>query len=87
MDDGGTIGMNSGVSVFNGKPFVQLYWGAQAGQLTPEEAEQHGLAVIATAMAARIDAAVFAELTESVGLDKQAAAGFIRALRKRTGRE
>lgn len=83
MDDGGSIDMHSGVSLFTGKPFVTLRWGKSSGQLTPQEAEQHGLAVIATAMAARIDAAVFAELTETLGVDKQTAGRFIAGLRTR----
>ena len=80
------IAINSGVSLFDGSPFVVLRWGIQSGQLDPLEAEQHGLAVIAAAIASRIDAAVMAELTESIGLDKETAARFLVALRKRTGR-
>ncbi len=84
--ENGRIEMESGVSVFDGSPFVHLHWGKESGQLDPLEAEQHGLAIICTAMAARIDSAVFAELTEGIGLSKEIAAGFLSALRKRTGR-
>jgi len=86
--DNDMITMESGVSAFNGKGFVVLRWGKEKGQLTPEEAEQHGLAVIQTAMAARHDAAVFAEMTDSTALDipKDTAARFIGSLRKRMGR-
>ncbi len=82
------INMESGVSAFTGKGFVTLRWGKESGQLTPEEAEQHGLAIIATAMAARHDAAVFSELTDKANLNlpKDVAARFIGSLRKRMGR-
>ena len=80
------IDIESGVSLFDGSPFVVLRWGKESGQLDPLEAEQHGLAVIGAAIASRIDAAVMAELTETIGLDKETAARFLVALRKRTGR-
>lgn len=83
---GGRIDVESGVSLFDGSPFVTLRWGRESGQLSALEAEQHGLAVIGAAVASRIDAAVLAELTEGLGLGKQVAAQFIVALRKRTGR-
>ena len=77
------IFVESGVSIFDGSPFVTLRWGSQSGQLTPLEAEQHGLGVIGAAIAARIDSAVVAELTEQVGVSQEVAAAFLLGLRRR----
>jgi len=74
---------HSGVSAFTGEPFVMVQWGHQTGQLTPAEAEAHAIAVIQAAQAARHDAAIMAELMSNGGFGREAAAGFIGALRKR----
>jgi hypothetical protein len=82
------ISMESGVSARTGEPFVLIRWGSERGQLTPAEAEAHGLAILSTAMAARLDAAIVAEMTDPAGLgvSRRTAAGFVYSLRKRTGR-
>lgn len=74
---------HSGVSAFDGSPFVMVQWGKQTGQLTPDEADAHAVAVIQAAQAARHDAAIMAELQESVGLDRNTAGHFLLALRER----
>jgi hypothetical protein len=83
--EGGTIRVTSGVSAFTGQGFVDLRWGAQAGQLSPEEARQHALAVLGAAEAAELDALVYAELTSAVGVNDGAAAAFLLRLRERRG--
>jgi len=47
-----------------GKPSVQLRWGDMGGQLTPEEARNHALAVLECAEAAIHDAAMVRWLVE-----------------------
>jgi len=54
------ISVSSGVSARNGGGFVTIRWGDMGGQLSPEEARQHALAVIEAADAAEHDAAVVA---------------------------
>lgn len=83
MAESPEIQFSSGVSVFDGSPFVLVQWGQQAGQLTPDEAEAHAVKVIACATAARYDAAVMAELTGECDFPREAAAAFIVALRGR----
>ncbi len=61
------IEMESGVSLFTGKPFCAVRWGEMSGQLTPEEMRQHGLACIATAEAAERDAAFVSFFEERKG--------------------
>jgi hypothetical protein len=79
-----TIRFESGVSVFDGTPFVVLRWGQETGQLTPAEAREHALAVLEAAAAAEHDALVFAELRDGrAGLSMEAAATFLVALRRR----
>lgn len=79
----GSLKFVSGVSVFDGSPFVLITWGTMEGQLNAAEAIAHGVEVIKAAQASVYDAAIYAELTETIGLDKEAAAGFIAALRQR----
>lgn len=73
----------SGVSAFTGEPFVQLRWGIQMAQFTPEEARQYALNVLAVAEASESDAAVVKMLTDDIGLPEQAALQFLVALRDR----
>lgn len=81
-----SLDFSSGVSVFDGSPFVLVTWGNQEGQLTPDEADAHAVKVIQVAQAARHDAAIYAELRESLGVDEKSAAGFVAALRDRLER-
>lgn len=83
---GGKIEVVSGVSVWDVKPFIEVRWGGEKGQLDPPEAEQLGMQLIEAAQAARIDAATFAELTGETGLTKEIAATFLVHIRRRTGR-
>lgn len=80
------IEFHSGVSAFDGTPFVMVQWGKQTGQLTPDEADAHAVAVIQAAQAARHDAAIMQELQESIGVDFQTAGRFLLALRERLGK-
>lgn len=73
----------SGVSAFDGTPFVMVQWARETGQLTPDEADQHAVAVIQAAQAARHDAAIVAELQESLNLPREVAVAFLHRIRER----
>lgn len=82
------IDLTSGVSAFTGEPYVHvaaIVDGEVAGfgQLSPAEMRAHGLAALEAAEAAESDALVFAELTETAGLEAPSAAAFLVALRAR----
>jgi hypothetical protein len=82
------IEVESGVSVSTGEAFCTVRAKAEAGtvlvgQLPPEEVRQMALNFLAGAEAAEMDAMVMAELTDTVGLDKESAARFVAALRSR----
>lgn len=81
---GGIILIESGVSAFTGKGFCTISVdGKPIGQLDPEQVREMALHWLAAADAAESDAAVMAEMIETVGLDTESAARFIYALRKR----
>ena len=79
----GMIEALSGVSAFTGEGFVTLRWGAESGQLTPDEARQHALHILSCAEAAENDALTQAVLRETFGLHEQAAAQFLVEIRTR----
>jgi len=80
------IEVGSGVSLFTGKPFCTVRWGAETGQLTPEEMRQHGLACIATAEAAERDAALMGFLVAG-GMSRQEAVNVLIGVRMHRGEE
>lgn len=78
-----SIHVESGVSAFTGEPFLTVRTeGARMGQMSPAEIRTMALHWLEAAEAAESDAAVFAEL-RGVGMDVNACAGFIQALRAR----
>lgn len=54
--DNSGIDIVSGVSLFTGEPYVQMKWGEQDGQLTPDECRAHAAGLIEAAEAAEFDA-------------------------------
>ena len=86
MQSGDTLWMESGVNPA-GKPFVHIRWNEQAGQLSPEEARQHGLRMLECAEAAESDSAVIGFLTASDGLalPVEKAAPFLGIMREYRG--
>lgn len=76
------IRIESGVSAERRDGFVVLRWGSESGQLTPEEARQHALAILGAADAAEHDAAAFNYALAAEGWDLRKAAAFIAALRE-----
>lgn len=76
------IHVESGVSLFDGKPFVVLRWGKESGQLSPEEARTHAMWILACANAAESDAVVVAMLRES-GLEEEMIGMFLTDMRIR----
>lgn len=79
---GGELHHESGVSAFDGSPYVLLTWGHEAGQLEVDEAVRLGADIIRCAQAARQDAAIVAEL-KAGGVDQANIAQFISQLRDR----
>lgn len=75
------IHTESGVSAFTGKPFVVVRWGKERGQLTPAEARELGLSILAAAEAAESDVAVHRVLLTELGVSAQTAAGVIALMR------
>ena len=67
MKSGDTLWMESGVNT-EGKPFVHIRWNEQAGQLSPDEARQHGLRMLECAEASESDSAVIRFLIADEGL-------------------
>lgn len=82
-DEQQSIEVQSGVSVFTHEPYVQLRWGAESGQLTPAEAREHALGVLRAADAAEFDATVWAEMTETIGLEPESVVRFLAGIRER----
>jgi hypothetical protein len=85
-----TLWHQSGVNA-KGEPFVQLIQGtAVIGQMTPEQARDHGRAMIEAAEAAEQDAFIYDWVINKVGLGPTQAAGLIDDFRKyrleRTGK-
>ena len=67
--DASDIEITSGVSNQSGGGFVHLSWGDRSGQLTPAEAREHGLSVIAAADAAEHDSIVVAVMRRVITND------------------
>jgi hypothetical protein len=78
--DGGVLESVSGVSLFTGEPFVTLRWGQNSGQLTPAEARELAMSILAAAEAAESDAAVV-KVLRTCGCADEAIAPFLRDLR------
>jgi hypothetical protein len=60
---GDDLEMESGVNP-DLKPFITVRWGDQGGQLSPDEAREHGLRMLEVAEAAEADAALLRGLAE-----------------------
>lgn len=78
----------SGISLYTGKGYcliaAELTDGTRiTGQLDPDDVRELAHGWLAAAEAAESDAAVYAELIETIGLDTNMAGGFIYALRER----
>jgi hypothetical protein len=80
------IHLESGVSAFNGKPFLRVSWGKEVGQVSPQEARTMASDWFDAAAAAEHDALLMAELQETVGLDFQTAGQVLLSLRARRER-
>lgn len=82
--DPSSMEMHSGVSFFDGHPFVSFRWGAEDGQLSPAEVRAHAMALLEAAEAAEGDALVF-RVFQRTGMEVSAAVamvGFMREERK-----
>lgn len=63
-----TIWIDSVVSARDYRPFVQLKWGVEGCQMTPDEARAHAYAILNAANAAETDAMMVGFLRDKVGL-------------------
>jgi len=77
MASSDSIGINSVVSNRDYRPFVQLSWGSEGCQMTPDEARAHAYAILDAANAAETDAIMVAFLREKVGLKEGVDIGVI----------
>lgn len=73
--------MEGGINV-SGEAFCILRWGGEAGQLTPEETRQAGLALIATAENAERDASLFRWMDKDLGWGLNEIGGFLAQMRE-----
>lgn len=67
--DNTVINISSVVSSVDYRPFVQLRWGKEGCQMTPDEARQHAYSILAVANAAETDSIMANFLLEKVGLE------------------
>ena len=63
-----TIDISSVISSRDFRPFVQLKWGKEGCQMTPDEARAHAYSILDAANAAETDAILVGFLREKVGL-------------------
>lgn len=84
MPDANRIAVQSVVSAATGRPLVQIKWGDQVGQITPDEARQHALILLDAANAAETDAALL-RFTRLMGGNDQDAARLLAHFRASRG--
>lgn len=69
------------VSASTGEPFVTLRWYDHSGNLTPQEAREHALSILAAADACESDAFLVAFMKEH-GMETQGVGVMLQAFRK-----
>lgn len=79
---GGTLEVVGGVSVLNGRPYVELTWGDNTGQIDVEACRSHALLMLEAAQNAIADAALLEWAREELELDLERAATMIDRLRQ-----
>jgi hypothetical protein len=79
------VHIESGVSLFDGKPFVSFRWGDRlqhSGQFTPEAARRFGLDFIEAAEAALHDSALIKFLQAEMDIPFEGAGTMLMGVRK-----
>lgn len=76
-----TIEVKSKIASRTLEPFVELHWGEMGGELTPTEARQHALLILAAADAAESDSFVAQYFGTMPGATMQDIAEVIRDFR------
>ncbi len=66
-----TINISSIVSAKTQLPYVQLKWGKEGCQMSPEEARAHAYAILDAANAAETDAIMVRFMSDRVGLEAE----------------
>ena len=84
-----TINVTSVIAASDHRPFVQMMWGNEKAQFTPEEARLHAYGILEAADAAESDAIMVGFLEDKLGknLDNQSLSVLLndfRELRQRT---
>lgn len=74
------IDSTSGVSLFDGSPFVVIRWAQEAGQLTPERARELALSILEAADAAEFDAGLIRVL-RAAGIGDEYAVRLLNEIR------
>lgn len=80
VDEASEMSLTSGVSLFDGAPFVVLEWGGRRAQLTPHEARGLGIDAFRAAEAADFDAGLVA-VVRRAGMPDEVAAALLSELR------
>ena len=78
----GDLSVRGAVSVTTGRPYVELAWGENVGQLSVEEARAHALLQLEAAQNAVSDAALFAFARDGLGLGLDEAATAVDVMRR-----
>lgn len=65
--DGGVIWVESILSHRDGQPKINLRWGNQMAQMTPDEAREHAHGIVRCADAAESDAFLFKFFSDKIG--------------------
>ena len=81
MADPDWISISSGYGGTSRRPYVQLVWGAQVAQLSPDDARAHALRLLEVAEAAEQDA-FLVEFAEKIGIPLPKAAGLLKEFRE-----
>ena len=79
---GGTLEVVGGVSFQTRRPYVELTWGEQAGQIDVEAARAHAMLVLEAAQNAVADAALLEWAVDELEVGADRAAQLIDALRQ-----
>lgn len=77
-----TIWIETMVASRTGEPCVVLRWYDHSGQLTPAEAREHAMKVLAAADAAESDAFLVQFMAQKIGVDKPQQAMMLQEFRK-----
>lgn len=82
-NEGTWLNVGSGVSLFDGKPYVELVVGEENVQMRPKKAREVAMMLLESAEAAVQDAVLAEFGKEEIGGDEEAGARLVMMLRER----